>query len=125
MTTYLRARLAAPEWLPAPAQGAIALESCGEDAWLQALFAALDHAPTRTCVEAERAMNRALHGSCHVPVAAFAELHGDRLHLSGLVGSADDGRVVRAQAEGAADAPDALGQAVAAELLALGAGEFL
>ena len=70
-------------------------------------------------------MNRALHGSCHVPVAAFAELHGDRLHLSGLVGSADDGRVVRAQAEGAADVPDALGQAVAAELLALGAGEFL
>jgi hydroxymethylbilane synthase len=41
------------------------------------------------------------------------------------VGSASDGRVVRAQAEGTADAPDALGQAVAAELLALGAGEFL
>ena len=121
----IRARLAAPEWLPAPAQGAIALESCGENALLHALFAALDHAPTRTCVEAERAMNRALHGSCHVPVAAFAELHGDRLHLSGLVGSADDGRVVRAQAEGATDAPDALGQTVAAELLALGAGEFL
>ncbi len=121
----IRARLAAPDWLPAPAQGAIALESCGNDARLQALFAALDHAPTRTCVEAERAMNRALHGSCHVPVAAFAELQGDRLHLSGLVGSADDGRVVRAEAEGASNAPEALGQAVAAELLALGAGEFL
>jgi len=60
-----------------------------------------------------------------VPVAAFAELQGDRLHLSGLVGSADDGRVVRAEAEGASNAPGALGQAVAAELLALGAGEFL
>ena len=121
----IRARLTAPEWLPAPAQGAIALESHGEDARLQVLFAALDHAPTRTCVEAERAMNRALHGSCHVPVAAFAELHGERLHLSGLVGSADDGRVVRAQAEGSSGAPEVLGKAVAAELLALGAGEFL
>jgi hydroxymethylbilane synthase len=125
MASRIRARLSAPEWLPAPAQGAIALESCGGDARMHALFAALDHAPTRTCVEAERAMNRALHGSCHVPVAAFAELQGDRLQLRGLVGSASDGRVVRAQAEGTADAPDALGQAVAAELLALGAGEFL
>jgi hydroxymethylbilane synthase len=125
MQSRIRARLSAPEWLPAPAQGAIALESCGGDARLHALFAALDDAPTRTCVEAERAMNRALHGSCHVPVAAFAELRGDRLQLRGLVGSASDGRVVRAQAEGAADAPDALGQAVATELLALGAGEFL
>ena len=111
----IRARLTAPEWLPAPAQGAIALESHGEDARLQVLFAALDHAPTRTCVEAERAMNRALHGSCHVPVAAFAELHGDHLHLSGLVGSAD----------GAATDPPIRGRAGAADLLAQGAARYL
>jgi hydroxymethylbilane synthase len=42
-------------------------------------------------VEAERAMNRALHGSCHVPVAAIAQWQGDDLHLQGLVGSASDG----------------------------------
>ncbi len=118
-------RLAAPDWLPAPAQGAIAVECRAEDSAIQALVAALDHSPTRTCVEAERAMNRALHGSCHVPVAAYARLDGARLHLAGLVGSAEDGRVVRARAEGASDAPDALGQRLAAELLALGAGEFL
>ena len=121
----IRLRLAAPDWLPAPAQGAIAVECRADDAATQALFAALDHAPTRTCVEAERAMNRALHGSCHVPVAAYAELHGTRLHLAGLVGSASDGRVVRAFAEDTADAGEALGQRLAAELLAMGAGEFL
>lgn len=95
------------------------------DAPMQAMLSVLDHAPTRTCVEAERAMNRALHGSCHVPVAAYAQLRGDRLQLSGLVGSASDGRMVRAQNEAASDAPEALGQAVARKLLAQGAGEFL
>lgn len=118
-------RLAAPEWLPAPAQGAIAIECRADHARMQEMFSALDHAPSRTCVEAERAMNRALHGSCHVPVAAYAQLRGDRLQLSGLVGSASDGRMVRAQDQAACDAPEALGQAVARELLAQGAGEFL
>ncbi len=121
----IRARLDAPDWLPAPAQGAIAIECRAGDVAMHDLFAALDHAPTRTCVEAERAMNRALHGSCHVPVAAYAQLQGDRLHLAGLVGSASDGRLVRAASEGLSAAPDALGQAVATALLAQGAGEFL
>ncbi|MEO6519659.1 MAG: hydroxymethylbilane synthase, partial [Pseudoxanthomonas sp.] len=121
----IRARLDAPDWLPAPAQGAIAIECRAGDAAMHALFSPLDHAPTRTCVEAERAMNRALHGSCHVPVAAYAQLQGDRLHLAGLVGSASDGRLVRAASEGISATPEALGQAVATALMAQGAGEFL
>src|SRR5690606_25315839 len=83
----IRVRLDAPEWLPAPAQGAIAIECRDGDAATVRLLAALDDAPTRRCVEAERAMNRALHGSCHVPVAALARLDGERLRLHGLVGS--------------------------------------
>lgn len=121
----IRLRLDAPDWLPAPAQGAIAIECREGDSALHALFAPLDHAPTRTCVEAERAMNRALHGSCHVPVAAYAQLLGDRLHLAGLVGSANEGRMVRAHGDGASAMPEALGQAVAEDLLARGAGAFL
>jgi len=121
----IRVRLAAPDWLPAPAQGAIAVECRAEDRELQSLLRVLDHGPTRTCVEAERAMNRALHGSCHVPVAAYAQFRLGRLHLHGLVGSASDGHMVRAQDEAASDAPEALGQAVARALLARGAGEFL
>ena len=121
----IRSRLDAPDWLPAPAQGAIAIE-CRDDApELAALLAALDHAPTRTCVEAERAMNRALHGSCHVPVAAMAVLDGDQLSVQGIVGDAGSGRLVRAEAAGAADASQALGRQVAEMLLARGAGELL
>ena len=119
------ARLRAPEWLPAPAQGAVAVECDGSNAQVMALFAGLDHAPTRACVEAERAMNRALHGSCHVPVAGFAQWEGDDLFLQGLVGSVADGRLVRAEARGAGNDPDALGQAVARALLDGGAAEML
>jgi hydroxymethylbilane synthase len=123
----IRARLDAPDWLPAPAQGAIAIECRDGDPAVHALCAALDDAPTRTCVEAERAMNRALHGSCHVPVAALAQLEegGARIVLRGLVGSAADGRMVRAEVAGAAAAPELLGVQVARRLLDAGAGEFL
>ena len=117
----IRARLDAPQWLPAPAQGAIAVECREGDAELRTLLSALDHADTRVRVEAERAMNRALHGSCHVPVAAFAQLDGEHLALSGLVGSASDGRIVRAEARGRGDAPECLGLEVAELLLAQGA----
>ena len=119
----IRSRLQAPDWLPAPAQGAIAIECRDDDAATITLCAALDHTDTRRCVEAERAMNRTLHGSCHVPVAAFATLEGERLQLHGLVGSAEDGRIVRTQTEGTS--AEALGSEVAQTLLANGAGELL
>lgn len=117
----IRARLDAPGWLPAPAQGAIAIETRDDDPRVAALCAALDDAATRTCVAAERAMNRALDGSCHVPVAGLATLQGECLLLQGLVGATADGRCVRAQAEGPADASEALGIEVAQALLAQGA----
>ncbi len=117
----IRSTLDAPDWLPAPAQAAIAIECRNDDPQVIALCVALDDADTRTCVDAERAMNRTLHGSCHVPVAALATLGGNALHLQGLVGSVIDGRSLRAQASGPAAAPDALGIAVAEALLAQGA----
>ena len=117
----IRAQLDAPQWLPAPAQGAIAVECREDDTAMRELLAVLDDADTRVRVEAERAMNRALHGSCHVPVAAYARLDGEHLSLSGLVGSAVDGHMVRAEAKGRGDAPECLGLEVAELLLAQGA----
>ncbi|HEX7990813.1 MAG TPA: hydroxymethylbilane synthase [Stenotrophomonas sp.] len=121
----IRDRLVAPQWLPAPAQAAVAIECRQDDAGTIALLKALDDAATRTCVEAERAMNRALDGSCHVPVAGLAQWRGEDLWLQGLVGGVTDGRAVRAQAQGPASDPEALGQEVARQLLAGGAGELL
>lgn len=125
LAARIRARLAPPSWLPAPAQGAIAVECREGDSETRQLFAALDDGETRTCVSAERAMNRALHGSCHVPVAAFAEFIGERLRLVGLVGDARTGRHVRAASEGPASDPDAIGHAVAQTLLEQGAAALI
>ena len=125
LSRHIRHRLEAPSWLPAVAQGAIAVECREGDADTIALLSALDHASTRTCVEAERAMNRQLHGSCHVPIAAYATLDGGVLSLEGLVGSAETGRCIRASEVGRARDPEGLGRLVAAELKVHGAGELL
>ena len=121
----IRERLTPPRLLPAVAQGAIAIECREDDAGTARWLRGLDDGTTRVCVEAERAMNRALHGSCHVPVAGFAELFNEKLLLRGAVGDAKDGRLVRAEAKGSAADPEGLGGRVAEALLAQGAGELL
>jgi hydroxymethylbilane synthase len=125
LSRYIRHRLDAPSWLPAVAQGAIAVEAREGDAGVHALLAVLDHAPTATCVRAERAMNRQLHGSCQLPVAGYATLDGGILSLEGLVGSAKTGRLVRASAVGKAHDPEGLGRLVAAELRLAGADAII
>jgi hydroxymethylbilane synthase len=125
LQSRIRAQLTAPQWWPAVAQGAIAVECRSDDPETATLFAALNHAPTELRVCAERAMNLALHGSCHVPVAAYAELQGERLQLSGWVGDAENIRSIAASAEGDAADPEALGRAVAEKLFAQGAAELL
>ena len=121
----IRQRLAAPEWLPAPGQAAIAIEARADQPAVLALLAALDDPDTRVTVGAERAMNHALGGSCTVPVAAWCVLAERSLHLRGLVGDAASGRLVRAEASGPVDQPEMLGRVVADALLAQGASQML
>ena len=122
----IRERLAMPRFVPAVAQGAVAVECRADDDRVRALLAVLEDDATRIATDAERAMNRQLHGSCHVPVAAFAtHLAGERLALTGLVGDAASGRLLRSEAEADARDPEALGLAVAEALLAQGAGAML
>jgi hydroxymethylbilane synthase len=125
LSRHIRHRLEAPGWLPAAAQGAIAIEIREGNEQVAQLLSVLDHAPTRTCVEAERAMNRRLHGSCTVPIAAYATLDGKILSLEGLVGSAETGQCIRASEVGRIGDPEGLGRLVAAELMVKGAGELL
>jgi hydroxymethylbilane synthase len=111
--------------LPAVAQGAICIESRRDDADTFERLTALEHAPTRCCVSAERALNAHLDGGCQVPIAAYAELRDDQLYLRGLVGDPDGGQVLQSEAQGPADQPQALGKRVARALLALGAKAIL
>jgi hydroxymethylbilane synthase len=123
LAARIRSRLAAPDWLPAPGQAAVAIEARADQPQTLALLAALDDADTRLETGAERAMNQALGGSCTVPVGAWCTLTERGLHLRGLVGDAASGRLLRAQADG--EDAVALGQAVAQALFAQGAAEFL
>jgi hydroxymethylbilane synthase len=109
--------------LPAPGQGAIAIECRGDDAGTAAAVAALDHPATARAVAAERAFLAALHGGCNVPLGAYAEPDASGLRLRGLVAREDGTRVLRGERRGAD--PQALGRALADELLAQGAEELL
>lgn len=122
---HIRSRLCAPDWLPAPGQAAIAVEMRADDAHTAALLEVLDDPLTHLTVRAERAMNRALGGSCTVPVGAWCTCTGHTLDLSGLVGDTASGRVLRAREQGPDDAPEALGKHVAQQLLDQGAAAFL
>ena len=125
LSARIRSRLLAPDWLPAAAQGAVAVEIRAGDSACADLLAPLHDADTARCVAAERALTRRLEGSCQVPVAAFCVETERGLHLAGLVGDAATGRLVRAEAEGARAAPETLGREVADMLIARGARELL
>lgn len=77
------------DMLPAASQGAIGIECQREDAATRSLLAAIDHAPTRAAVEAERAFLAALTADCHSPVGAHARYEGGVLILSGQILSGD------------------------------------
>jgi len=121
----IRTRLAPPQWVPAVAQGAIAVECRAGDGATANLLAPLTDAATLRCVSAERAMNLRLHGNCNVPIAGYCMETEQGLALWGLVGDAESGRLIRAEATGASDAPVELGERVAALLVEQGADEIL
>jgi len=125
LAARIRSRLEAPDWLPAVAQGAIAVEYRSGDNATAELLKILDDTETHTCVAAERAMNRQLHGSCNVPIAAFCIHTESGLFLAGLVGDVSNGRLLRAEAQGTANDPEALGHHVAKLLQEKGADEML
>lgn len=122
----IRNVISSDDSLPAVGQGALGIECRADRADLIELLAPLHHNDTAACVLAERAMSRTLQGSCQVPLGGFAELiNGTSLRMRGFVATPDGSRLLRAERTGDADDPDALGSAVANELLAQGAGEIL
>lgn len=112
----IRALIEPEHSLPAPGQGAMAIEiAAGRDDLRQALVP-LDHLPTAQAVLAERSVSRIFGGSCQIPLAAFASVDGAALHLRAMVATPDGQRIACAEVSGDAAAPEALGQRIA-ELL--------
>ena len=120
--------------LPAPAQGALAVECRAGDTRLAALLAELDDADTRAAVTAERALLAELEAGCSAPVGAIAEVVEsidedgrvfEELSLRSCVAALDGSDVIRASGIGSPDRARELGLSVAAELFELGARELM
>jgi hydroxymethylbilane synthase len=123
LSSRIRRYLEVDESLPAPGQGALGVECLAERQDVRGLLRALDDATTARCVRAERAVSRALGGSCTLPLGAFAISKQGRLQLQALVASEDGARILRASASGAD--PEAVGAAAAEALRQQGADEIL
>lgn len=111
--------------LPAGGQGAVGIECRTDDKATQALLAPLHHQETAYRVYAERALNRRLEGGCQVPIACYATLNGDQLHLRGLVGSDDGQNIIRTEISGHVNDAEQMGIKAAEDLLTQGAGDIL
>ncbi|MBA3979354.1 MAG: hydroxymethylbilane synthase [Alcanivorax sp.] len=125
MEDRIRQSLPPEVLLPAVGQGAVGIECREGDDRVAGLLAPLNDADTWDRVVAERAMNRRLEGGCQVPIAGYAVLEGDTLWLRGLVASEDGSEVLRAEARAPRDQANALGIAVADDLLQQGADRIL
>lgn len=109
--------------LPAPAQGALAVQCRIADEPVRRCLQVLDHAPTRRVVGAERAMLHALGGGCSVPVGAVARVQDGRLHLTAGVFGLTTRAAIRFELSG--DEPEALGRLAAQRFFERGAGQLL
>jgi len=125
MQDRITARLEFNEMLPAPGQGALALEARKNDHRLANTISFINHQPTALAVLAERAFLRRMGGGCNAPVAVHARAAQESIEIEGLVASADGSRVVRKSARGNAEQTESLGSALAESILAAGGEEIL
>ena len=126
----IRSRFDPQQMLPCAGQGALGIEVRSDATALRERLATLIHRPTWLAVQAERAVSRALGGSCSVPLAAHARWQGETLVLKAALGHAQQplAPLLRAAVEARIDQDGqarALGEQVAASLRALGAAGYL
>ena len=121
----IRSHISVEDSLPAAGQGALGIEILQSRSDLLELLTPLSCHATTACALAERAVSRALGGSCQVPLAAFAQVDVRNIHIRALVASPDGKTIYRAQAQGLIPDAQTLGLQVAEQLMAQGAGDIL
>lgn len=111
-------------FIPAVAQGALALEARSGDRWVRDLAGALNDTETETAVTAERAFLDRVQGGCQVPAGAHARLAGGRLVMDGFLASPDGSFFARDRVAGVPEEAAGLGRELAERLLSRGGAEF-
>jgi hydroxymethylbilane synthase len=125
MASRIRSVIEPEDSLPAPGQGAMAIEIPAGREDLRQLLAPLNHADTAHAVRAERTLSLTFGGSCQIPLAAFATVDGSAMYLRAMVATPDGKRIARAEINGEATAPEALGRQIASLLEAQDARSIL
>lgn len=132
LTDRIQSYFSITESLPAIGQGIIGIQCRENDDAIKQLLLSLDHTPTRLCLLAERALNKALGGSCHAPIGGYAIIDADqtsdqkeKLYLRGCVYSIDGKYCLKSEASGSIKNIAKIAQKVADDLLNQGADEIL
>lgn len=121
----IRNTISPQDSIPAVGQGALGIEICANRTDLFAVLAPLNHPETEACVLAERAMSRALAGSCTVPLGAYATTTDQTISITGFVASVDGKEMLVQNATGNIAEAEKLGLTLAAQLRANGADRIL
>ena len=124
-TQRIRVFLEPPQWLPAPGQGAVAVQIRAGDSRLRDLLAPLNHPPTAAAVRAERALLAALEGGCQVPIGALVMRDSGTLALHAFISDVHGRHVLRGETWFDPDAPERTGVELAENLRSRGASSLL
>jgi len=114
-----------PEWLPAPGQGAIAIQIRSDDERMIALMTPLDHQPTSIATRAERAFLAALEGGCQVPIGALLGEQDGKPTLYGMLADVTGRHIVRGSRPLDQSSPETTGERLAAEIRSRGGSSLL
>jgi hydroxymethylbilane synthase len=123
LTARISARLGPEEILPAPGQGALAVEMHEENLELKQTLSYMDPAPTRSATEAERRLLEKLGGGCRIPLGALAWWQGNSLRLQAVIGRLDGREILRGEVSGSS--PGVVAEEMADFFLSRGVKEWL
>ncbi len=125
MEEHISSYIRVDEILPAVGQGALGIEINAKNKLADELVQSVHDEDTFSAVSSERALLKTLEGGCQVPIGAYAQIKAGGLHLNAMVGSLDGSVCIRKEGDGQKDEPEALGRALAQDLLTAGADKIL
>ncbi len=125
LSDKISAILSPQEFLPAPAQGALAVQIRDDDSELAKLVKKLDDKNSRIAVEAERRILSFMHGGCSIPLGVYSEISGDNITIYAVISDVDGGKYIKRSMAGHIDQANLCAEKLAEELLNAGGHEIL
>ena len=113
------------EFLPAPAQGALAVQIRTDDKELTELFSKLDDKNSRIAVEAERAILSSMHGGCSIPLGVYSQISGDNITIDAVISDVEGDKYIKRSIAGHINQANVFAEKLAQELLNAGGREIL